>query len=138
MRWFLKSTMIASAIILASCSNDDPKITVDYFLPAHSVLGVDSIFVGDTATFEITYQRPSECHVFNGFDVGQNQNERYITVKSMVFNPQDCPQSQPQLVEIPYDFIPEAAGTFHLKFWKGNTGNNPGYITKTIVAQDSN
>ncbi|HIB36181.1 hypothetical protein [Mesonia sp.] len=126
-----------SALLLASCSVDDSdNLYVNYELvPVDSVVIPDTLDFGQTYDFEVTYERPTDCHFFEGFDYNQGVNERIIgVVNSVVINGDtECLELEDELVTqtLPFEVIREDYYIF--KFWQGvDEEGEYIYLTKEV------
>ncbi len=126
--------VVCAALVLNSCGFDDePSMAREYLLPTQSVEGPESIVLGETATFEVTYERPNDCYIFNGFYYDIHSNVRIVAVKSIVFDEEPCAGQAESTFVAPLEFEPQAVGHYTLKFWTENDDQNqPVYLEKEI------
>ncbi|NMH28343.1 hypothetical protein [Flavobacterium silvaticum] len=138
MRLFLVFLCVVFGVSSCSLSDEDTK-SYEYTLPVQYVVSPQSITLGDTATFAVSYRRPSDCYIFNGFNVEVANFNRLVSVKAIYFNNSECLDDQGTVYEVPMDFVPSTTGTYEFKFWSGdNEQNEPEYITKTVTVENTN
>lgn len=120
---------------LLSCDLDQEPAPTQYLLPTLEVDGPETLIVGQVAEFNITYKRPTECFIFNGFMYQMSGFNRYISIRAVDLNQADCSEVPTDTFEVPLRFEPQQAGTYELNFWAGNTGENneAAYITREIT-----
>ena len=112
-------------VLLISCSPDDrPKFTMKV-LPVVSYVLPDSLFLGQTQTFKIRYNRPSTCYLFEGFYYEKDLNQRTIGVNTSVFE-ENCQPLTGTPLEVELRFFTTNTGNYIFKFYKGKdaAGNN--------------
>ena len=74
------------ALTAASCSLDDGnQYTADELVPIESVVLPDTLDFQETYDFEITYERPTDCHSFLGYSYDSQENERTIAVINRIY-----------------------------------------------------
>lgn len=128
------------AIALSSCSLEDSGTSKEYYLPVdHVVMASDVVNLGETLSFTVTYRRPNDCYIFNGYSVEKENLSRTVKVRAVLLNEGDCVQyEQGNLYDVPLNFTPEGSGTFVFRFWAGNDENDePVYIEKEIEVENN-
>lgn len=120
-RFILLFSLIFS---LASCSlqDDGPSFHTE-LLPISEVEIPQEFQLGQTYTIKVWYQRPSTCHVFDGFYYDKNLNIRTVAVRSAVVHNNDCQELSDQLVEASFNFYVTSNGSYIFKFWQGTNEN---------------
>jgi hypothetical protein len=127
--------LLALVLIFIGCSLDDePATTFTYDLvPVDSVAIPDTLVFKELYTFEITYQRPTSCHAFAGFDYQRDGNERIIGVICAVYDNQDCEELVDETAVAELDFKVERNDYYVFKFWQGeDEEGEPIFLTDTI------
>ncbi len=84
----------------------------------------------------ITYQRPTNCHVFSGLDVARNENEIVIgVVTSFNSNNPNCAATGNFQAQATINFVAERDDFYIFKFWKGKsaTGTDQFLIVEVPV-----
>jgi hypothetical protein len=96
MRVFLSS--LICVLLLSSCSIEDDSTVITYdYVVAESVVVPDSFEFGQTYDFEVSFINPDGCHIFSGFEVIPNGNQRVIrTVLSRIQPNGSCENTQPE------------------------------------------
>lgn len=110
--------MLALAIFAVSCSVSDDEGTQFFIAPLQDVTMPTAYKVDSISKIVIRYKRPTVCHLFNGFYVASNQFNRDVAVRFVKVQQNDC-TSDDTVYEVPLDFQPTVAGTYHFKFWTG-------------------
>lgn len=137
----MKKLICFLLIVLASsaCSLDDSGAAQEYFLPVDHVMAPETVNLGETATFTVTYSRPNDCYIFNGFNYQADGNTRTVLVRAIMFDESDCPAyEQESFYDVPLNFTPDHSGTYIFKFWAGNDENEePIYIEHEVVVANN-
>lgn len=124
----MKKNILVLLVILGSifsCSLDDdvsPTFTFDY-APVDSVSIPDTLNYGEIYNFEVTYERASTCHAFEGYEYAKDTNVRTIGVVNRVYLDADCEELEGELVtqDLPFEVIRQDYYIF--KFWQGTDAN---------------
>lgn len=126
--------MLLLTLSLIGCSTDDDgqfdfqAATIrDVFLP-------DTLVKGETYNFEITYNRPTNCHAFAGFDYEKRVNERFVGVITAVeARRNDCTEEQGLTGVATLRFFVEREDFYIFQFYQGlDSEDNPLFLTKEI------
>lgn len=108
---------------LLSCSLDDPDRYDYYILPVESYILPETFVVGGTHQVKLQYQKPTNCYNYGGiyFDKGSDPESftRTIGIYANVKVGESCSEELPPLTEVSFNFVPQKAGTFTFKFYKG-------------------
>lgn len=126
---------LALTLLLAACSmDDDMNTTFTYALvPVDSVAIPDTLVFRKTYTFDIVYERPTDCHTFAGFDYQRNVNERIIAVVSAVYDDPDCEELTDETAIAKLHFQVERDDFYVFKFWQGqNEAGEAFFLTDTV------
>lgn len=118
-----------------SCSlNDDNNTTFTYELvPITAAEIPDTLIYHNTYLFDITYQRPSDCHFFEGFSYEAQGNERIIGVVNGVYENPTCQIIDSLTAEVSLKFIVERNDFYTFKFWQGEDADGESiFITKEV------
>ncbi|ETN94134.1 hypothetical protein SAMN04487906_0379 [Zhouia amylolytica] len=109
-----------TALVLTSCSLDDDES--NFHFEAMSITEVDlpeSFVYGETYDFNITYEKPSSCYVFQGFDYVHSGNlERTVTAVASVYDDRACTEGITFETKI-LPFEVRFKGTYTFRFWTG-------------------
>lgn len=119
-------------VSLSSCEISEPGLRVSY-----DVVAIDSVQMPATLTFGETYdipvfyKNPSSCHVFDGFNVSANLNERTISTVLARLDSGNCIEDLvPE--EQTLSFTAASNGSYIFKFFRGLENNVPVYIEHTV------
>ncbi|WP_395045491.1 hypothetical protein [Flavobacterium sp.] len=117
--------LIAVFFALNSCTTSSETDRNFVVLPIESVEMPTNYTIGNISKIKINYKRPTECHIFNGFYIADDEIDslkKTIAVQSVKLNNSNC-QADDSLFEVFLDFKPTVAGTYTFKFWLGLNGN---------------
>lgn len=126
---------LALMLMLTACSLDDNSNTNFTYelVPVDSVAIPDTLVFQKTYTFEIEYQRPTDCHSFAGIDYQRNENERTIAVVSAVYEHEDCVELTDEAAIATLNFLVERKDFYVFKFWQGeNETGEALFLTDTV------
>lgn len=135
----MKKHLVLFALLFSffSCSVDDNSPGNFYFeiLPVESVVMPEQFQAGQSHEIEITYLRPSGCHIFNDFYYKAQGNERTVAVINTVYTDFDCESFEDEYVQVSFNFRPINSGIYIFKFWEGEDeqGNDQYYIVEVPV-----
>lgn len=117
--------------VLASCSNSSENfIIAEEVVPINLVTAPDTLTVGTTATFTITFNIPSTCHDFLRLNFASTTNLRTVAVITSVRDG-NCNPLNNASQNISFELTPDTIGMFTIKFFSGNDSQgNPTFITK--------
>ena len=119
-----------------SCSSDDSVSSDEVLLPILSVVMPNSYVVDSASTIMITYSRPTDCHIFNGFYINNETTNSIVGIKALKFNQQNCMNDDQSTYEVPLYWTPTVTGEYVMKFWTGNnTAGEPEYIEQVILVE---
>lgn len=125
------------------CSLDDGGNTVDF---TYRLTPITAFEIPDTVSpnaqynFKISFERPSNCYSFSGFDYTQNRNVRKISaVSSVVVDRDGCmPYDTLKIESQNLKFIVQRHDFYIFKFWHGTDSiGQPQYLTKKVIVADS-
>lgn len=111
------------AITVTACVPDDTPKSEEFVLMVEDAMVPATMVSGQMATIQVKYRRPTDCHIFNGFYITPDGFTQTISVRSLKFNESNCIEDSETLYEVPLNFMPGQAGTYHFKFWKGQDAN---------------
>ncbi|WP_162984894.1 hypothetical protein [Mesonia aquimarina] len=127
--------LISFLFLLAGCSLDDES-QVDFTLELVPVMDADlpdTLYFGNEYRFQITYNRPTTCHYFEGYDYTKTKNERIIGVVNSVINEPPCDSLTDDLRIENLNFVVERDDFYIFKFWQGEDDEGaPIYLTKEV------
>lgn len=131
-------TGIIIVLFVMSCSlPDEQGDTVSFELV--KIIDVDmpaTMQLGQTQDIIITYEKPTQCHFFNGFQVVSENNDRRVsTVMNVLSSPACLPLIDVHETEN-LAFRPVNLGTFYFKFYTDINSNGEAiYLERTILVQ---
>lgn len=124
------------AFTVVSCNLDDAPKSDEFMLPVESASVPETLISGQTASIQVRYRRPTDCHIFNGFYTDSDGYTQTIAIRSLKFNQNNCMDDSENTYEVPLNFIPGQAGTYVFKFWTGNDSNGlPMYLEYESVVE---
>lgn len=108
---------------LLSCSVDEPDRYNYYILPIESYIMPSTFTVGASHKIELKYQKPTVCYNFGGvyydYGTGTESFSRTIGIYTNTKVGEVCSEVLPPLSDASFNFVPQAAGTYTFKFYKG-------------------
>lgn len=132
MKKLLLVTIITA--IFASCSIDDENTTfTKELVPIVAVELPDTLVFRQNHTFTITYERPTSCHVFNGFSHETKSDTLFIGAVNALYPENNCEELSDEEVTKELDFFVERTDFYIFKFWQGlDEDGNPFFLTKEV------
>lgn len=108
---------------LLSCSLDEPDKYNYYVLPIESYTIPSTFVVGAIHKIELKYQKPTVCYNYGGvyYDYGTSAESftRTIGIYANTKVGETCAEQLPPLSDASFNFVPQKAGTYTFKFYKG-------------------
>ena len=114
------------ALTAASCSLDDGnQYSADELVPIESVVLPDTLDFQETYDFEITYERPTDCHAFLGYSYDSQENERTIAVINRIYYDENsnCQTLEDELITQTLSFEVLREDNYVFNFWQGVDDN---------------
>lgn len=112
---------------LFSCSTDNDLVAFyGEPLPIESVIVPQTFQFGEVFQIEVSYFRPTGCHVFNNFIVNsENENESTVILLNTVYSNPDCEtfEANSNLVQATFNYQVNTNNTHVFKFWQGKNDN---------------
>lgn len=127
--------LLVAVLIFTGCSVDnDTRTTFTYELvPTVAVQIPDTLVYQNTYNFEITFERPTQCHFFEGFNYEKDGNTRLIGVINGIFDNPECEPLDTVTAVANLNFIAERNDFYIFKFWQGeNENGEPIFLTKEV------
>lgn len=128
--------------IFSACSlNDDGSNSeiLYAYAPVNSVEIPESVVLGQTYVFKITYTNPSPCHKIFGFEhVPGAEADIFAIVTS--YNPDNplCTEEEGSTEVFEWEFTVEINEKHIFKFWQGvDEDGEPIYLTKEVEVQEN-
>ncbi len=107
------------SLLLFSCETPENEVSKIDLVPVGEVM-MPTRFAKDSITeIEVTYTRPTSCHIFTDFYYKIEGNERTVALYCAKLNQDNCTTDVPYPTTVPLRFKPAALGTYHFKFWTG-------------------
>lgn len=119
------------AVLMLSCSTDDEPMFFFEFVPVTNVENVPENFILNKAdTLTVSFERPTTCYRFQGFDYERMGTQRDIAVVARVIEDGGpCNTITDNVENVPFIFRPEATGTVTLRFFNGSDSEGaPTYL----------
>mgnify|MGYP001040363477 CR=1 FL=1 len=129
------ATVLIISLIFSSCDiGEDSDFQTSQVSRILNANVPDTMFVGQTYTLDITYQKDSDCHTFSNLDY-VNQGDSLIFVRAVTIFRQraDCNQEAESVLE-EIDFSNEQTSDFTFKFLQDvNSEGEIIYIDKEVT-----
>jgi hypothetical protein len=109
-------------LTLGSCSNDNDIVNnITVTLPIEEVDIPEEFKFGQVFPINVTYFRPSSCHLFNTFYVEENNNETTVILVNTVYEDTNCETFDVNTNETvaSFNFQVNDTATQVFKFWQG-------------------
>jgi len=119
MKRIIFTLLIAFSIV--SCNISDEPGTELVIGNVEDVTMASAYKVDSISHISIRYKRPTDCHIFNGFYVVNDNLTRTVAVEFAKVPQSNCGAGDNTVYEVPLDFQPGAAGTYLFRFWNGRT-----------------
>lgn len=118
--------------VISSCEISDDGLRVTYeAIPIDSVQMPQTFTFGEQYDIPVYYDKPTSCHVFEGFNVDAMLNERTITVVNARLDAGDCLDENQQEVQF-LRFTAASNGTYVFRFLTDQDvnldGTGPDYL----------
>jgi hypothetical protein len=113
-------------LTLGSCSNDNDIVNnITVTLPIEEVDIPEEFKFGQVFPINVTYFRPSSCHLFNTFYVEENNNETTVILVNTVYEDTNCETFDVNTNETvaSFNFQVNDTATQVFKFWQGKDDN---------------
>ncbi len=122
---------------LFSCSIDDDdsgNITQE-LAPVVSVEMPENMVFRETHSIAITYQKPSSCHYFSGFDVSKSGNTITVgIVNSYRTASTNCSETGNLQAAAELNFVAERNDFYIFKFWRGTNSEGENlFLTREVT-----
>ncbi|WP_438962850.1 hypothetical protein [Nonlabens sp.] len=124
MKYFLIIIAVIATISLTSCEVSDDGLRVSY-----DVVAIDSVQMpasfnfGQTYEIPVFYNKPTDCHVFEGFNISQELNIRNISTVLARLDSGGCIDGQ-FLEQQTLRFTAASNGSYVFRFFTGLNANN--------------
>ncbi len=124
----MKNIFLVSFIVFSilSCSSDSDTINSSTTaLPIESVVIPEEFQFGEVYPIEVTYLRPTSCHIFNTFYIENNDNETTVILVNTVYEDANCEALDASNNEAlaTFNFQVNDMNTHVFKFWQGEDEN---------------
>ena len=85
----------------------------------------DTLDFQETYDFEITYERPTDCHSFLGYSYDSQENERTIAVINRIYYDENsnCQTLEDELITQTLSFEVLREDNYVFNFWQGVDDN---------------
>ncbi len=122
---------------LNSCSVGDDSNPIAGFaiLAIQNVQVQETYPVNETSDILVTYSRPTDCYIFDGFAIQSQGNVYTIGVQAVLMNQPTCMDDSMNTFQVPLEFTPQHTGEYILKFYAGSENNEPQYLEYTVTVE---
>ncbi|MBR9847136.1 MAG: hypothetical protein GYB35_14015 [Algicola sp.] len=130
----LISFLICSILACSPENNNDS----DFYYETLPISGVNmpSVFqFGSTQQINISYFKPTGCHVFNDFYYQSDLNQKTIAIITAVFPNQECEVFDEEMETVTFNLEVNEIDPYVFRFWQGEdeNGNDVYYIIEVPV-----
>ena len=119
----MKRLFFICIVILSfwSCSvDDDNEVNYNFeFTPIEDVVIPEEFVLDSIYQIDVTFYKPTTCHVFHDFYYVADNEKRTVAVINMVYDNSGCEPLEDELVEVSFDFKAVYNQTYVFKFWQG-------------------
>jgi len=135
-----KTLLLLLLFVLASCdlNDDDSGNDVLYaYAPISAVELPDSLVLGETYVFEVTYRNPSPCHKIFGYEYLADARVFAIVTS---YRPDNalCTDTPGSTEVFEWEFTVELNEKHIFKFWQGIDANgDPIFLTKEVEVRET-
>ncbi len=132
--------LLVTAVVSCSLDDDGGTNFVYKLTPITAVEMPDTVVRGQNYDIKVSFERPSECYLFSGFNFTKNNNERVVGAVSTVIGDRDScvPYDSVHIQTETLKFMVVRSDYYVFKFWKGvDSIGQPEYITDTIIVSNS-
>lgn len=119
MKKFILFILFITTLTGCSIDNDNQDSYSFEVLPVDSYTLPEKFILGNTYEIKLKYQRPTECHLFQGIYYDKNLNVRTVGIQTAVNTSQVCTQQIPVPSEVSFNFYVTNTGSYIFKFYKG-------------------
>lgn len=131
----LLSLLFLTFVISACSVGDDSQPQTGYALLAIESVDIAPTYPVDVASqIMITYRRPTDCFIFDGFYVQSEGYSHIIAVQALQMFRNDCIEDM-STFEVPLEFKPTEVGEYQLKFYAGSPDNVPQYLEYSVLVE---
>ncbi len=121
-------------LTIASCELSGDGHATHYVLgPVQEVEMPATYRVDSISEIIIRYNRPDNCHVFNGFYYVADNYTRTVAIEYARMDRNDCISDPEEVFEVPLRFKPRQPGTYLFRFWDGVNDDGTNHFFETEV-----
>ncbi|HEX8563911.1 MAG TPA: hypothetical protein VF676_13120 [Flavobacterium sp.] len=127
----MKKLLLVFVLVIAlnSCSvGEENNVTSYALLPVESVEIAETYALNETTEIMVSYRRPTDCYIFDGFYIQPNGYTFTVSVQAVELNESNCLDDSMTLFEVPLEFHPTTAGEYTLRFYAGSENNVPQFL----------
>lgn len=126
---------LLTSIILTSCDiNDDGVFQTSEVSRILDASVPDTMITGETYSFDITYEKESNCHTFSRFQTVNQADSLYFVRAITTFTQASNCEQEPEGVSRTVDFINNSDSNFTFKFLNDiDSLGNFIYITQDVI-----
>ena len=127
--------LVFLSFLVNSCSVGADETRVNELLPVQSVVLPTAMAVDDISQITVKYTRPTDCYIFNGFNLNIDGFTNYVAVQAVKLKESNCMPDNENVLEVTLLYKPTVAGLYTFKFWTGkDTAGNNTFISYEIEA----
>ncbi len=134
MRRILSLLVLAFFINSCSVGDDEP-------IRSFSLLAIDSVEINETyplheiSPIMVTYRRPTDCYIFDGFYIQGDGFNNTIAVQALSLDRNDCVDDSMNTFSVPLEFSPTTPGEYTFKFYMGSPAGFPIYEEHIVTVE---
>lgn len=127
--------LVFLSFLVNSCSVGADETRVNELLPVQSVVLPTAMAVDVISQITVKYTRPTDCYIFNGFNLNIDGFTNYVAVQAVKLKESNCMPDNENVLEVTLLYKPTVAGLYTFKFWTGkDTAGNNTFISYEIEA----
>lgn len=106
-------------VLMTSCSIDDPEIIQIENATLVDVIPPDQLTLGQTATFQIEYVTPTDCHTFERFDVVEEGQTISVRSETRFEDGRNCEDTEGATAFQNFQYLIENTEDYTFRFLAG-------------------
>ena len=106
-------------VLMTSCSVDDPEVVLIESATVADVTPPDQLVLGQMATFNVEFVTPTNCHVFERFDVVEEGQTISVRTWTRFQSDRDCEDTDGATSFEEFQFLIERPQDYTFRFLRG-------------------
>ena len=122
-------------VLMTSCSIDDPEIILIENASIVDVVAPDQLVLGQTASFDIVFKTPTNCHTFERFDVSENGQTILIQTWTRFEDGRNCEDTEGATATQEFQYLIESTEDYTFRFITGASESGLQYEIITLPVE---